>query len=125
MIHLNRAAANVKSRSRKAFNTKQLETNRRSNHVDDCIHSAYFVEMHLGNGLIVHASLSFGQAREDSRGTVLNGIRQPRVANDLENIGKMAVRMFMRDLHARISCANTRAIYSFKLDCVTGQPEQR
>src|SRR6267142_6526689 len=118
MIHVDRAAANMERRRHEALNAEQFETDRSANYINYGIECAHFMKVHLLDRLVVDTRLGFRQTRKDLRRAILNTLGQTRLVNDLENIGKMAVCMFVCSLHARVCRTYAGAIDSLEIDRV-------
>jgi hypothetical protein len=124
VFHIDRAATNMKRRRCEALNTQQLKTDCRANDVDNRIERAHLVKVDVFNWFVVHAGFSFRQSREYFRRAILHRVRQSGVVNDLENIGKVTMRMFVLSLHTSVGCADAGTIDRLKINCVALHVEQ-
>src|SRR6185295_16382991 len=94
MFHIDCAAANMKRRRAEALNTQLLKTDGGANDVDNRVERAHLVKVDMFNWFVVYPGFSFRQPREYFRRAIFNRFRQSGVVNDLENIGKVTMRMF-------------------------------
>ena len=118
------SASEMQWRTSEAFDPKQLKTDRRADNIDDCVQRANFMEVHVLNRFVVYSGFSLGQTRKDLRGSILHGLTQTRVVNDLQNVAQVTMRMFVLSVYASVRGTNARTIDGNKVDLEALNSEQ-
>src|SRR2546423_7845744 len=83
------------------------------------------MKMHLLNRLVMHERFGLSQAEEYLSGSVFDAFRQTRAIDYFDDVGKMAVRMFMSGLHTSVGCADAGTVDRLKVNCITRNAQQR
>jgi hypothetical protein len=70
MIHIDCSAADMERRRNKAFYADKIKTDCGSDHIDNGVECADFVEVNALDRFVVHTGLGFCQAGEDLGGAI-------------------------------------------------------
>jgi len=124
--HLDRAAADVKCRTREALDAEQIEAYARPDHVNYSVNRADLVKVYALDRDVVDARLGLCESREDFRRALLDGVGQTRAAYDLVYVREMSVVMLLfRQADDGARRVDAGAFNLLEVDFVAREVEQR
>ena len=108
------AAADIDGRAHDRFHIEQVERNARADNIGNGIGGSDFVKMHLFHRHLVYCGLRFAEPPKYSLRIPLGAVREAGLADHLENLGQVTMRLVFLRLHPVLSGGEAVPLYAFE-----------
>ena len=113
---LDKAATDPQRRAVDLLHAEIMKAEHRAYNVDNCIHGAHFMKMHLVQRHAVHFGFGLAEAFKHQTGFVLYCVRQLRCPDQFQDVGKSPVMVFRCQVHVQMRGPNPPLVDRFDLD---------
>ena len=118
------------------LDAEEVEGEARADHVDDGVHRAHVVEVHLVDGDAVGPRLRLGESREDARRPLLHRRRESALLDDAEHGAEVPLRVLVTavgpaavavgvDVHVHLGGPEARLAHLPPLERIAGERQLR